>query len=198
MQRTRFWGLAIISVVISPQFLRASASDFGALALTIDVCSTTLSHWRRSVDVNSDVRIYTIAEHDQVTDSAIADRFPSRLSASAVTCTSSWLAYALGLLLRHVSSLQTILVRLLSTRIVNPWRAPWLMGLSHVGISGRLLVEKMKCSKKLKLYIGYIGLLLLLCPALGGALSDTAIRPSVCLSVCLSAGPTWANWARSA
>ena len=69
------------------------------------------------------------------------------------------------------------------------------MGLSHVGISGRLLVEKMKCSKKLKLYIGYIGLLLLLCPALGGgALSDTAIRPSVCLSVCLSvrlsAGPT--------
>jgi len=76
MQRTRFWGLAIISVVISPQFLRASASDFGALALTIDVCSTTLSHWRRSVDVNSDVRIYTIAEHDQVTDSAIADRFP--------------------------------------------------------------------------------------------------------------------------
>jgi len=81
MLRTRFWGLAIISVVISPQFLRASASDFGALALTIGVCSTTLladvnSHWRRSVDVNSDVRIYTIAEHDQVTDSAIADRFP--------------------------------------------------------------------------------------------------------------------------
>jgi len=67
------------------------------------------------------------------------------------------------------------------------------MGLSHVGISGRLLVEKMKCSKKLKLYIGYIGLLLLLCPALGGgALSDTAIRPSVRPSVCLPVlhGPT--------
>jgi len=64
------------------------------------------------------------------------------------------------------------------------------MGLSHVGISGRLLVEKMKCSKKLKLYIGYIGLLLLLCPALGGGgikrYRDPSVRLSVCLSVCPS------------